>query len=105
MIRQPPRATRTDTLFPYTALFRSLRPTPAPLPLPATPPRRATRLPKQPTPPRKRPTRRRPPSTLPRSKRLSGPWPKGLGGRRHTPATPFLWGVRRWAVAKPLIDD
>src|SRR3546814_16176929 len=24
MIRQPPRATRTDTLFPYTTLFRSL---------------------------------------------------------------------------------
>src|SRR3546814_16777141 len=29
MIRPPPRSTRTDTLFPYTALFRSL---PAPLP-------------------------------------------------------------------------
>src|SRR3546814_4083906 len=28
MIRRPPRATRTDTLFPYTTLFRS------PLPLP-----------------------------------------------------------------------
>src|SRR3546814_8305587 len=25
MIRQPPRSTRTDTLFPYTTLFRSLR--------------------------------------------------------------------------------
>src|SRR3546814_21190038 len=25
MIRQPPRATRTDTLFPYTTLFRSRR--------------------------------------------------------------------------------
>src|SRR3546814_15767551 len=24
MIRQPPRSTRTDTLFPYTTLFRSL---------------------------------------------------------------------------------
>src|SRR3546814_11845066 len=23
MVRRPPRATRTDTLFPYTALFRS----------------------------------------------------------------------------------
>src|SRR3546814_17856223 len=29
MIRPPPRSTRTDTLFPYTALFRAL---PAPLP-------------------------------------------------------------------------
>src|SRR3546814_14724386 len=27
MIRRPPRSTRTDTLFPYTTLFRS-RPTP-----------------------------------------------------------------------------
>src|SRR3546814_9672936 len=32
MIRRPPRSTRTDTLFPYTTLFRSL---PSP-----TPPRR-----------------------------------------------------------------
>src|SRR3546814_14253160 len=24
MIRRPPRSTRTDTLFPYTALFRSM---------------------------------------------------------------------------------
>src|SRR3546814_11679536 len=27
MIRRPPRSTRTDTLFPYTTLFRSLNPT------------------------------------------------------------------------------
>src|SRR3546814_19232870 len=27
MIRRPPRSTRTDTPFPYTTLFRSLRPT------------------------------------------------------------------------------
>src|SRR3546814_13096130 len=26
MIRQPPRSTRTDTLFPYTTLFRSSSP-------------------------------------------------------------------------------
>src|SRR3546814_5418590 len=26
MIRRPPRSTRTDTLFPYTPLFRSRRP-------------------------------------------------------------------------------
>src|SRR3546814_3595312 len=26
MIRRPPRSTRTDTLFPYTALFRSRTP-------------------------------------------------------------------------------
>src|SRR3546814_5156568 len=28
MIRRPPRSTRTDTLFPYTTLFRSFRFTP-----------------------------------------------------------------------------
>src|SRR3546814_14615547 len=26
MIRRPPRSTRTDTLFPYTTLFRSIEP-------------------------------------------------------------------------------
>src|SRR3546814_13398046 len=26
MLRRPPRSTRTDTLFPYTTLFRSLKP-------------------------------------------------------------------------------
>src|SRR3546814_2056195 len=29
MIRRPPRSTRTDTLFPYTTLFRSIAFTPA----------------------------------------------------------------------------
>src|SRR3546814_3653321 len=29
MIRRPPRSTRTDTLFPYTTLFRSRRPAPS----------------------------------------------------------------------------
>src|SRR3546814_18859148 len=29
MIRRPPRSTRTDTLFPYTTLFRSLLLTPS----------------------------------------------------------------------------
>src|SRR3546814_8945875 len=29
MIRRPPRSTRTDTLFPYTTLFRSLLPKPS----------------------------------------------------------------------------
>src|SRR3546814_14028590 len=31
MCRRPPRSTRTDTLFPYTTLFRSIRLDPAPL--------------------------------------------------------------------------
>src|SRR3546814_10011096 len=32
MIRRPPRSTRTDTLFPYTTLFRSMLPTTQPMP-------------------------------------------------------------------------
>src|SRR3546814_4686292 len=32
MLRRPPRSTRTDTLFPYTTLFRSLRSWPRPQP-------------------------------------------------------------------------
>src|SRR3546814_4581789 len=32
MIRRPPRSTRTDTLFPYTTLFRSRRIIPAAVP-------------------------------------------------------------------------
>src|SRR3546814_8614945 len=34
MIRRPPRSTRTDTLFPYTTLFRSQRPSQASPPSP-----------------------------------------------------------------------
>src|SRR3546814_13698143 len=33
MIRRPPRSTRTDTLFPYTTLFRSRPPQTAAVPL------------------------------------------------------------------------
>src|SRR3546814_8738017 len=35
MIRRPPRATRTDTLFPYTTLFRSLHVSIAAIAVPA----------------------------------------------------------------------
>src|SRR3546814_15763161 len=38
MIRRPPRSTRTDTLFPYTTLFRSCPP-----PKPSNPQNRPTR--------------------------------------------------------------
>src|SRR3546814_36448 len=42
MIRRPPRSTRTDTLFPYTTLFRSpAAPRPEPPPRPVSPPREA----------------------------------------------------------------
>src|SRR3546814_4792319 len=37
-IRRPPRSTRTDTLFPYTTLFRSLCPATAALPYQAAEP-------------------------------------------------------------------
>src|SRR3546814_16415106 len=36
MIRRPPRSTRTDTLFPYTTLFRSVRRSLRPWPCRAT---------------------------------------------------------------------
>src|SRR3546814_11840593 len=54
MIRRPPRSTRTDTLFPYTTLFRSLKagfltiwPTrrPSPVPRNAMAPSRPRRKP------------------------------------------------------------
>src|SRR3546814_15140245 len=39
MLRRPPRSTRTDTLFPYTTLFRSgWRPEPPPAPSHPSPP-------------------------------------------------------------------
>src|SRR3546814_11309304 len=41
MIRLPPRSTRTDTLFPYTTLFRSKFPPEAP---PVFPPRRRSTM-------------------------------------------------------------
>src|SRR3546814_2674431 len=41
MIRRPPRSTRTDTLFPYTTLFRSGRN------LPVRPARLSRRLPRR----------------------------------------------------------
>src|SRR3546814_12447814 len=34
MIRRPPRSTRTDTLFPYTTLFRSIVASPLTNPMP-----------------------------------------------------------------------
>src|SRR3546814_6753138 len=40
MVRRPPRSTRTDTLFPYTTLFRSKRPR-SPRPCASRPFRRA----------------------------------------------------------------
>src|SRR3546814_5133923 len=44
MIRRPPRSTRTDTLFPYTTLFRSGRQRPPRAVLPAVLPARLGRV-------------------------------------------------------------
>src|SRR3546814_1208170 len=44
MIRRPPRSTRTDTLFPYTTLFRSPGCTSPASPLPSPSPRRLPNL-------------------------------------------------------------
>src|SRR3546814_1243056 len=51
MIRRPPRSTRTDTLFPYTTLFRSTRSgRTRRRPLPPRLPRRSPRSPLRPRP-------------------------------------------------------
>src|SRR3546814_11675706 len=45
MIRRPPRSTRTDTLFPYTTLFRSDTATKTEIPAETVPPVDATTAP------------------------------------------------------------
>src|SRR3546814_6546656 len=47
MIRRPPRSTRTDTLFPYTTLFRSIEPRFYVVAFPHSPVRRASRRSRQ----------------------------------------------------------
>src|SRR3546814_6842083 len=71
MIRRPPRSTRTDTLFPYTTLFRSS-------------PRRSTERPplsrhRAQGPPRQRPSSAASPPTPPSAAR------NPAAGRRHPP--------------------
>src|SRR3546814_8716674 len=44
MTRRPPSSTRTDTLLPYTTLFRSLPPSPAAAPAPVGEPAPATAI-------------------------------------------------------------
>src|SRR3546814_12400085 len=61
MIRRPPRSTRTDTLFPYTTLFRSLRSASRPARSPAD------RAKPRPIPPAVRSAPRRRPSDAARS--------------------------------------
>src|SRR3546814_9000693 len=72
MIRRPPRSTRTDTLFPYTTLFRSGRRPWLPHPLKRRhPPRRQ---------PRPRLLRRR----RPRLRRLQAPPPPRAASHRSS---------------------
>src|SRR3546814_3111778 len=63
MIRRPPRSTRTDTLFPYTTLFRSRR-----RPRRRAPPPRKT----NPLPALRRRRRQRPQPTAPATRRAAG---------------------------------
>src|SRR3546814_7449537 len=73
MLRRPPRSTRTDTLFPYTTLFRSER-------------RRKARLPHPDRQAWSRESGRRSPICPPQARDGSGA-PHGRNGRRR-PAAP-----------------
>src|SRR3546814_17815022 len=66
MTRRPPRATRTDTLFPYTTLFRS----------PPHPDRRGGRAPRAPAPDRywDRIYRGCEPTRRPKARQCDGRW-------------------------------
>src|SRR3546814_4949511 len=87
MIRRPPRSTRTDTLFPYTTLFRSPEPDrpqtddqPAFLPPRARAAQTAMRSRSEAQPPRARALRL---SVLPYALRHVRHWPGRAGPRRH----------------------
>src|SRR3546814_9937095 len=87
MIRLPPRSTRTDTLIPYTTLFRSRTTSPTRPPPPQhRPPPRPLHPP--------RPRRLRPPPRPPsrallrlRSSRRSSPAPSSRSARRASPSS------------------
>src|SRR3546814_19246162 len=75
MIRRPPRSTRTDTLFPYTTLFRAVHATPAS----ARPVRRGRHRPVHP--------RRRARRTPSRTGRCASPGPTAAATGRPEPRT------------------
>src|SRR3546814_7394987 len=84
MIRRPPRSTRTDTLFPYTTLFRSHSPPTAQSPPSPAPPLAAD--PQSPTFPSAPPVKAHSRSTPPRA-------------RHYRPAAhpvPPAWPPHRW---------
>src|SRR3546814_2617396 len=78
MIRRPPRSTRTDTLFPYTTLFRSwaIGGTPG---IPAV-------------------TIRQPPPPLRESERVARPVATGFRGEREAFAGPSRKGARSMSI-------
>src|SRR3546814_4742181 len=75
MIRRPPRSTRTDTLFPYTTLFRSCRSTEFP----------------------RRPGLGSPPGRprVPRSTRVGAPGATPDRGTQVSTPTPYPGGIMR----------
>src|SRR3546814_10104397 len=106
MIRRPPRSTRTDTLFPYTTLFRSrgagrIRP----------------RIPGRDRPPRRAARARAAGAAAGRYRRVSGAVFERIGalahrpparpgvGRRAVPAREFPGRQRRHAAVPGLVLD
>src|SRR3546814_2545940 len=100
MIRRPPRSTRTDTLFPYTTLFRSVRSGQRPLAGAGAVALRSARG-------RPRPARDQAPGARipPPDARLVVPWRRSSGdrGHRRVQALPLRVadGHQRADVARP----
>src|SRR3546814_5345143 len=85
MIRRPPRSTRTDTLFPYTTLFRSCRSTEFP----------------------RRPGLGSPPGRprVPRSTRVGAPGATPDRGTQVSTPTPYPGGIMSTLTTAPADTD
>src|SRR3546814_2841198 len=95
MIRRPPRSTRTDTLFPYTTLFRSV-------PIASTlsiPPRSKRPCTPRPLPPSCRASTSLPPPTPPKAGPSTVPPSPGCGGPRSEEHTSELQSLMRISYA------
>src|SRR3546814_11104644 len=88
MIRRPPKSTRTDTLFPYTTLFRSLHPCRRRGAGDRRRRRRLVRRRRLPQGPPGRPLRHRQGPRRPRSQGRSRGLAAALPPHRHLPARP-----------------
>src|SRR3546814_17564656 len=103
MIRRPPRSTRTDTLFPYTTLFRSAAIPPAGQPDPAP-----TTIPAQNPAPREQAAASamrwpHPEHARPEFQPLRG-WPAFAAPRTDAGSHARSWAPERWrCAAKPAI--